>query len=149
MKSHHCLHLHNLTHSHHTRIVTGTQSLLTCSDTLVPAHRITLTHLCIHEFTQYSLCLPPYTHPHKIIHTITHDGSHTHIPHCRTPSHTRAPTHFHLTRSQTHVHLCTSNGCWDDRCRSLCLAFDAGNGDLKSGPRLLQQTPWQMNHHPH
>lgn len=151
MKSHHRLHLHNLTHSHHARIVTGTQSLLTCSDTLVPAHRITLSYTCVYMNPHNTRsCLPAYTdtHPHKIIHTITHNGSHTHRPHCRTPSHTCAPTHLHITRSYTHVHLCISNGRWDYRCRWLCLAFDIGDGDLKSGPRLLQQTQWQMNHHP-
>ena len=98
MKPHHRLHLHNLTHSHHTHIVTGTQSLLTCSDTLVSAHRITFSYTCIYMNSHNTRsCLPAYTdtHPHKIICTTTHNGSLTHRPHCHTPSHTCAPTHLH------------------------------------------------------
>lgn len=95
MKSHHRLHLHNLTHSHNTRIVTGTQSLLTCSDTLVPAHRIILSYTCVYMNSHNTHpCLPAYTdtptqnhtynHTQRVLHTqttlphtITHSCTHT------------------------------------------------------------------------
>lgn len=93
MKSHHRLHLHNLTHSHHTRIVTGTQSLLTCSDTLVPAHRITLSHTCVYMNSHNTRCAFPLTRTHTRSYIQSHTMGLTHTYHTAAHHHTLVHPH--------------------------------------------------------
>lgn len=96
----------NHSHSHHTYTVTGTQPLLTDSDTLMHSHTTTLSHLQALELTQHSLTPSHvYWHPtQNIIHTITHDWSHTPmhydpwyltLPHTMTYSSTRTLAYPH------------------------------------------------------